>query len=79
MKEHNFIPLHGYPCRHCGGVASKTALISVQQEAHPGICACDRGAILEKRYDAHPPSWLVVLAGQQKRSQKLGDFFAGKS
>ena len=31
-----------------------------------------RGAIL--RYDAHPPSWLVVLAGQQKRSQKLGDF-----
>ena len=23
-----------------------------------------QGAILEKRYDAHPPSWLVVLAGQ---------------
>ena len=38
-----------------------------------------RGAILEKRYDAHPPSFLVVLAGQQKRAQKLGDFFAGKS
>ncbi len=38
-----------------------------------------RGAILEKRYDAHPPSWLVVLAGQQKRSQKLGNFFADKS
>ena len=35
-----------------------------------------RGAILEKRYDAHPPSRLVVSAGQQKRSQKLGDFFA---
>ena len=39
----------------------------------------ERGAILEKRYDAHPPSWLVVSAGQQKRSQKLGDFFADKS
>ena len=37
------------------------------------------GGIFEKSYDAHPPSWLVVLAGQQKRSQKLGDFFAGKS
>ena len=34
-----------------------------------------RGAILEKRYNVHPPSWLVVLAGQQKRSKKLGDFF----
>ena len=33
------------------------------------------GDIFEKRYDAHPPSWLVVSAGQQKRSQKLGDFF----
>ena len=38
-----------------------------------------RGAIFEKRYDAHPPSWLVVWASQQNRSQKLGDFFAGKS
>ena len=37
------------------------------------------GAILEKRYDAHPPSWLVVSAGQQKRFQKLGDFFEDKS
>ena len=27
----------------------------------------------------HPPSWLVVLVGQQKRSQKLGDIFADKS
>ena len=27
------------------------------------------GGILEKRYDAHPPSWLVVLAGQQKGSK----------
>ena len=33
----------------------------------------ERGATLEKRYDAHPPSWLVVSAGQQ------GDFFADKS
>ena len=33
-----------------------------------------RRAILEKRYDAHPPSWLVVSASQQKRTQKLGDF-----
>ena len=37
------------------------------------------GVILEKRYNAHPPSWLVVLAGQQKRFQKLGDFFEDKS
>ena len=34
------------------------------------------GGIPEKRYDAHPPSWLVVSAGQQKRIHKLGDFFA---
>ena len=33
------------------------------------------GAILEKRYDAHPLSWLIVSAGQQKSSQKLRDFF----
>ena len=43
------------------------------------ICIGYRGAIFEKRYDAHPPSLLVVWASQQKRSQKLGDFLAGKS
>ena len=37
------------------------------------------GGILEKRYDAHPPSWLVVSAGQQKRFQKLGVYFEDKS
>ena len=36
------------------------------------------GGIFKKRYDAHPPSWPVVSAGQQERSQKLWDFFAGK-
>ena len=43
----------------------------IKNTAYPG----GGGGILEKRYDAHPPSWLVVLAGQQKRSQELGDFF----
>ena len=37
------------------------------------------GGIFEKRYDAHPQSWLVVSAGQQKSSEKLGEFFVGKS
>ncbi len=42
-------------------------------------CTSTQGAILEKRCDVHPPSWLVVSAGQQKRFQKLGDFFEDKS
>ena len=42
IKEHSCISLHGYPCRHCGGAAGRTALRSVQQEAHPGTCSCDR-------------------------------------
>ena len=46
VKEHNCISLHGYPCRHCGGAAGRTALRCVQQEAHPGTCSCDMQEIL---------------------------------
>ena len=33
-------------------------------------------ATFEKRDNAHPPGWLVGLEVQQKRSQKIGAFFA---
>ena len=36
-------------------------------------------ATFEKRDNAHPPGWLVGLEVQQKRSQKIGAFFADKS
>ena len=42
MKKEPLNPLHGYPCRHCGGAAGRTALRSVQQEAYLGSSACKR-------------------------------------
>ena len=36
-------------------------------------------ATFEKRDNAHPPGWLVGLEIQQKRSLKIGAFFADKS
>ena len=39
----------------------------------------DQEATFEKRDNAHPPGWLVGLEVQQKRSQKIGAFFADKS
>ena len=40
------------------------------------ICTSTQEATFEKRDNAHPPGWLVGLAVQQKRSQKIGAFFA---
>ena len=39
----------------------------------------NQGATFEKRDNAHPPGWLVGLEIQQKKSKKIGDFFADKS
>ena len=39
----------------------------------------EQEATFEKRDNAHPPGWLVGLEVQQKRSQKIGAFFADKS
>ena len=45
----------------------------------PKIGYPEQEATFEKRDNAHPPGWLVGLEIQQKRSPKIGAFFADNS